>query len=457
VNRDIFREYDIRGLVGVDLTDELVRDIGRAFAAYMRERGRVRASVGRDCRLSSDRFGALVTEGMVEGGLSVVDLGVLPTPLFYFSLFTLDVEGGIMVTGSHNPPDYNGFKVACGRSTLSGREVQEIGDIIEARRFVSGRGSVAGYPAIKDDYYTFLRGNIAIGRPLKVVVDAGNGTGGAVACPIMEEMGQEVIPLFCEMDGRFPHHFPDPTVEANLGHLRERVLSTSADLGIGYDGDADRIGVVDNEGRVIRGDYLMIIFAREIIDHHKGGSFVSEVKCSKNLFADIERRGGKAIMWKAGHSLIKQKMKETGALFGGEMSGHMFFADRFFGFDDAIYASLRLLEILAKDGRRLSDFLSDLPPTWSTPEIRVDCPEHIKFRVVKRMTDYYRERFEITDTDGVRFMMPDGWGLVRASNTQPILVLRFEADTDRACERIEAMARADLARMIDQEIEASAL
>jgi len=264
----------------------------------------------------------------------------------------------------------------------------------------------------------------------------------------MEEMGMEVTPLFCEMDGRFPHHFPDPAVEKNLEELKTAVLATQADLGVAYDGDADRIGVVDNEGKVLWGDYLMIIFAREIIARRQGASFVSEVKCSKHLFADIAGRGGRPIMWKAGHSLIKQKMKETGALFGGEMSGHMFFADRFFGFDDAIYASLRLLEILAGDGKRLSEFLNDLPPTWSTPEIRIDCPEQIKFDVVRRITDYYRQRFDIVDTDGVRVILPDGWGLVRASNTQPILVLRFEADSAQACGRIEAMVRADLARVM---------
>jgi phosphomannomutase/phosphoglucomutase len=253
------------------------------------------------------------------------------------------------------------------------------------------------------------------------------------------------------MDGHFPNHFPDPTVEENLSAMKAAVRATSADLGIGYDGDADRIGVVVNGGTVSWGDSLMLIFARDILEQNKGGVFVSEVKCSKNLFADIEKRGGRAIMWKAGHSLIKQKMKEEGALFGGEMSGHMFFADRFFGFDDAIYSSLRLLEILGKDGRRLSDFLSDLPPAWSTPEIRIDCPEDIKFGVVKRMTDYYRGRYDITDTDGVRVMLPDGWGLVRASNTQPILVLRFEADTKDACDRIEEMVRNDLARMIEEE------
>jgi phosphomannomutase/phosphoglucomutase len=448
MKREIFREYDIRGIVGADLTEDVVRNIGRAVAAYMRERGKTRASLGRDCRLSSDDFGRLVAEGMVEGGLSVTDLGVVPTPLFYFSLFTMEVEGGVMVTGSHNPPDYNGFKVAFGKSTLFGSAIQEIADIIEGRRFVSGRGGLFHYPGIKEDYYNFLRGNISIDRSVKAAVDAGNGTGGVIAVPIMEEMGAEVIALNCEMDGRFPSHFPDPTVETNLGQLRDTVLARSAELGIAYDGDADRIGVVDNEGGVIRGDYLMIIFAREIAERHKGATFVSEVKCSENLFADIAKRGGRPIMWKAGHSLIKQKMKETGALFGGEMSGHMFFADRFFGFDDAIYASLRLLEILARDERPLSEFLADLPRTWSTPEIRIDCPEQLKFGVVRKITEYYRQRFEIVDTDGVRVVLPDGWGLVRASNTQPVLVLRFEARSPEALERIEGMVREDLARFL---------
>ena len=262
----------------------------------MRERGKTKASLGRDCRLSSEGFGRLVARGMVEGGLSVTDLGVVPTPLFYFSLFTLDVEGGIMVTGSHNPPDYNGFKLAFGKTTLFGSRVQEIADIIEARRFVSGSGSLSVYPRIREDYYSFIRGNISIDRPLRVVVDAGNGTGGVVALPIMAEMGVETIALNCEMDGRFPNHFPDPTVETNLEQLRETVLATKADLGIGYDGDTDRIGAVDNEGNVIRGDYLMLIFARDIIERNKGATFVSEVKCSKNLFADIEKRGGRAMM-----------------------------------------------------------------------------------------------------------------------------------------------------------------
>ena len=360
MNREIFREYDIRGLVDPDLDDNLARDIGRACATYLRERGKTKTSVGRDCRLTSEHLAKLVMEGMVEGGLSVIDLGVVPSPLFYFSLFEMDLEGGIMVTASHNPPEYNGFKIACGKSTIFGSEIQKIADIIEEQRFVTGAGLLSSYAHIVEDYYAYLRKHISIPGKLKVVVDAGNGTGGVVACPILKEMGQEVIALNCEMDGNFPKHFPDPTVEKNLDDLKKAILETSADVGIGFDGDADRIGVVDNEGNVIWGDYLMILFAREILKEHKGATFISEVKCSRNLFEDIEKRGGKAIMWKAGHSLIKQKMKETNALMAGEMSGHVFFADRYFGYDDAIYATIRLLEILARDGRKLSEFLMDL-------------------------------------------------------------------------------------------------
>ncbi|HME42217.1 MAG TPA: phosphomannomutase/phosphoglucomutase [Syntrophorhabdales bacterium] len=450
MNREIFREYDIRGNVEQDLTDEVVTNIGRAVAAYMKERGKRAATIGRDCRLSSGHFRDLLVEAMVKGGLDVTDLGVVPTPLFYFSLFNLNADGGVMVTGSHNPPEFNGFKVAFDRATLYGPEIQSLGDIIEKKRFVKGKGSRNEYPHIIEDYYQFLRTNLKLDKKLKVVVDAGNGTGGVVACPIMEEMGQEVVPLFCDMDGHFPNHFPDPTVEKNIETLRKTVLETDADIGIGYDGDADRIGVIDEKGTIIWGDYLMIIFAREVLKEHKGASFVSEVKCSKNLYDDIEKHGGKAIMWKAGHSLIKKKMKEVNALLGGEMSGHMFFADRFFGYDDAIYASLRLLEIMGKLDIPLSRFLSDLPKTYSTPEIRVDCPEKLKFRVVQALTDYYKRMFPVIDIDGVRVSLPDGWGLVRASNTQPILVLRFEADTGPGLDRIQNMIMSDLQRIMKE-------
>ncbi|HOE18641.1 MAG TPA: phosphomannomutase/phosphoglucomutase [Syntrophorhabdaceae bacterium] len=452
MNPAIFREYDIRGKVEKDLTDDVVTDIAKGFAALMAEEGKRKVSVCRDCRLSSEHYRDLIVQGMVEGGLDVTDLGVLPTGLFYYSLFNLDVEGGIMITGSHNPADQNGFKVAVGKSTIYGQQIQYVRKIIEEKRFVKGNGSYGEYKNLVEDYYNFLRSNIKLTKRFKVVVDAGNGTGGVIAVPIMREMGQDVIPLFCEMDGNFPNHFPDPTVEKNIETLRKTVLKNKADIGIGYDGDADRIGVIDNEGTIIWGDYLMIIFARDVLKEHRGAAFVSEVKCSKNLYTEVEKHGGVPIMWKAGHSLIKQKMKETGALLGGEMSGHVFFADKFFGYDDAVYASLRLLEVMCKDERPVSEFLKDIPKMYSTPEIRLDCPDAVKFDVVKRLTEYYRERYQVIDIDGVRVVMNDGWGLVRPSNTGPILVLRFEAESPEAMKRIQDMVMKDLERMMKEHL-----
>ncbi len=447
MNTEIFREYDIRGNVERDLTDEVVRDIGRAFGSYMVSRGKKNASICRDCRLSSERYRDILVEAMTGAGLDVTDIGLAPTPLFYFSLFKLDVEGGIMITGSHNPPTMNGFKIAVDKATLHGEQIQDLRRTIEAGEFVSGKGSFREYGDIVKDYYEYLRSNITIGRNFNVVIDAGNGTGGVVAVPIMREFGQNITELFCDMDGRFPKHFPDPTVEANLTALRDTILREKADVGIGYDGDADRIGVVDEKGGIIWGDYLMLIFARQILKDNKGGTFISEVKCSRNLFDDIAKRGGVPIMWKAGHSLIKQKMKETNAMMGGEMSGHIFFADRFFGYDDAIYASLRFLEIMERDGRPVSEFLSDLPRTYSTPELRMDCPDNVKFDLVRELTELYRAKYPIIDTDGVWATFNGGWGLVRPSNTQPILVLRFEADTPEALDRIQGIVMEDLERI----------
>ncbi|MHB8110434.1 MAG: phosphomannomutase/phosphoglucomutase [Syntrophorhabdaceae bacterium] len=444
MNNQIFREYDIRGNVGSDLTDEVVRTIGAAFGSYMKALGKSKVSICRDCRLSSEHYRDLLVEAMTASGLDITDIGLAPTPLFYYSLFNLDVEGGIMVTGSHNPPTMNGFKIAVDKATIYGERIQEIRKIIEIGDFVTGRGKVQEYRNIIQDYYEYLRSNIHIGKKFKVVLDAGNGTGGVVAAPIMREFGQDITELFCEMDGHFPNHFPDPTVEKNLVALRETILKEKADVGIGYDGDADRIGVVDEKGGVIWGDYLMLIFARQILNERKSGTFVSEVKCSRNLFDDIAQKGGNPIMWKAGHSLIKQKMKETHALMGGEMSGHIFFADRFFGFDDAIYASLRFLEIMERDGRPVSEFLADVPRSYFTPELRIDCPDEVKFKVVHELTEMYRAKYPIIDIDGVRATIDGGWGLVRCSNTQPILVLRFEAGTQKDLDRIQAIIMEDL-------------
>ncbi|MBM4331067.1 MAG: phosphomannomutase/phosphoglucomutase [Deltaproteobacteria bacterium] len=435
MNPRIFREYDIRGVVDQDLDDNLVHLLGQAFATYLSHRGKRRVVVGRDGRLSSPRFRDPLVQGMVSGGLDVVDIGVCPTPVFYFSLFHLDREGGVMITGSHNPPEFNGFKVCVGKDTIYGEEIQNLRKIAEAGKFIEGKGSVSSQEIIPV-YQNFILQNINISRKIKVVVDSGNGTGGAVAPKILRDLGCMVEDLYSQVDGRFPNHHPDPTIPENMKDLIARMQETAAEVGIGYDGDADRIGVVDHLGNIIWGDQLLILFAREVLRNHPGAIIVSEVKCSQNLYDDIARHGGRGIMWRAGHSLIKSKMREEKALLGGEMSGHIFFADRYFGYDDAIYASCRLLEILSRTEKTIPELLSDLPKTFSTPEIRVDCPDDRKFELVEKVKESFRKEYPIVDVDGVRVLFADGWGLVRASNTQPALVLRFEA---RSLERLNEM------------------
>ncbi len=356
----------------------------------------------------------------------MIDIGVCPTPVFYFSLHHLEREGGIMITGSHNPPEFNGFKVCVGKDTLYGQEIQELRRIIEANDFTAGRGSVSHRP-VTAEYQDYLLKNIHLQKKRRVVVDSGNGTAGVVAPEILRRLGCEVLELYSEVDGRFPHHHPDPTVPEYMEDLISAVKRTGADVGIGYDGDADRIGAVDHLGNIIWGDQLMILFSREILSRHPGATIVSEVKCSQNLYDDIAKHGGRGIMWRAGHSLLRSKIKEEKALLGGEMSGHMFFADRYFGYDDAIYASCRLLEILSRTEKSIPELLSDVPKTSTTPEIRVDCPDDRKFELVERVRESLRKDYPIVDIDGVRVLFSDGWGLVRASNTQPVLVLRFEA------------------------------
>ncbi|MEE8398463.1 MAG: phosphomannomutase/phosphoglucomutase [Desulfobacterales bacterium] len=429
MNYEIFREYDIRGIVGEDITDDDVIDIGRGAGTFLRAHGRSQLSVGRDCRVSSDRYSEKVIEGLLATGCSVTDIGTCPTPVFYFSIQHLNLEGGIMVTASHNPAEYNGFKLCMGSDSIHGKDIQEIGNIIKDRAYTEGQGSVSTTDVI-EDYTTFIEENIRITKPLKVGIDAGNGTAGVLAVPILKHLNCTVHDLYCDMDGTFPNHPADPTVLENMTDLIALVKKEQLDVGIGYDGDGDRIGVVDEKGNIIFGDKLIILFAREILSRKPGATIISEVKCSKTMYDDIEAHGGNAIMWKTGHSLIKQKMKEEKAELAGEMSGHMFFADRYLGYDDAIYASCRLLEILADSGKRISDLLADVPQTYTTPEIRVECPDDEKFRVVEKITDYFRKRHEVIDIDGVRVVFEDGWGLVRASNTQPSLVLRFEAMTE---------------------------
>lgn len=436
INPQIYREYDIRGVVDKDLTPEIIRRLGRGFGTYMTRLGHSELVVGRDGRLSSKAFGDALIEGLISTGCHIVDIGLCPTPVYYFSIFHLDKEGGVMVTGSHNPPEFNGFKVSVGKSTIFGEEIQKLGRLTEKGDFSTGRGNLSKKDIIRS-YQDYLEKNIRLERKLKVVIDAGNGTAGAVAGPLLKSLGCGVEELFCEVDGRFPNHFPDPTIPENLKDLIDRVKKIGADVGIGYDGDADRIGVVDDRGSIIWGDQLMILFAREILKDNHGATFVAEVKCSQNLFADIEKHGGKAIMWKTGHSLIKEKMKEEKAVLGGEMSGHIFFAHRYFGYDDAIYASCRLIELLSRTEKKLSQLLDDVPKTMITPEIRVDCPDEIKFNVVEKVKETLRKDYPMIDVDGVRVQFEGGWGLVRASNTQPALVLRFEALTQDRLSKIK--------------------
>lgn len=430
MNEHIFREYDIRGVVGKDLTDETVYTVARATGTFFKANGANRVSIGRDARESSPRFRDIMIRGLNESGCDVLDVGMVPTPVLYFSLFNEDVDAGVMITGSHNPADNNGFKICLGKSTIFGDQINEIKQIARSGNFATGGGKSEERDVVPD-YRRYIESNIKLGpRRLKVVVDAGNGMGGFIGAPLYREMGCDVVELFCEPDSRFPNHHPDPTVVENMRFAVDAVREHKADLAIAFDGDADRIGVVDDKGRVIWGDQLMIIFSRDILKRHPGATFIAEVKCSQLMFDDIRRHGGNAIMWKVGHSLIKAKMKETHAAMAGEMSGHLFFADSYFGYDDAIYAGARLLEILTNTGEPLSSLLADLPSMVVTPEIRLDCPDDKKFDVVRKLTEEFKQTNEVIDIDGARILFDRGWGLVRASNTQPVIVMRFEADTE---------------------------
>jgi phosphomannomutase/phosphoglucomutase len=413
-----------------DFDADFARRLGQAFGTLAAEAGGRVVSVGRDCRLTSEKYAAALTEGLRSTGVDVVDVGLCPTPLLYFSLFHWDLDGGIQVTGSHNPAEHNGFKLCLGKDSMHGDAVQELRRRIEAGRFRRGAGGLEAR-AVIPPYQQYVVDTVgALGRDVRLVVDCGNATAGPVAPAVYRRLGAAVTELYCDVDGRFPNHHPDPTIPENLADLVRAVREQGAELGIAFDGDADRIGVVDADGRIVWGDELLVIYGRDVLARNPGAVIVSEVKCSQRLYDDIARRGGRGIMWKAGHSLLKAKMRETGALLGGEMSGHIFFKERYFGYDDAVYAGARLLEILGRTGRTVAQLLADLPPAESTPEIRIDCPDHVKFRVAERVRDRFRtEGRDIVDVDGVRVRFPHGWGLLRASNTQPVLVMRFEAET----------------------------
>ncbi len=458
----LFREYDLRGIVGQELTESIAEQVGRAYCTYVKDGGVKTVSVGRDGRLSSPGLFKALVKGLLAGGLNVIDIGICPSPLVYFSLFNLPVDGGIMITGSHNAAEYNGFKICVGKEAIHGEAIQDLRRVMEAKKFTSGQGRLSEHPIIPD-YLAYIKKSFSgvNAKRLHVVIDCGNGAAGLVAQQALEILGCRVTGLYCDVDGRFPNHHPDPTVLDNLDDLVKAVKQHKADVGIGYDGDADRIGTIDEQGQVLWGDRLMVVYARDILAAKPGSTIISEVKASQSLYDDIAKHGGRPIMWKTGHSLIKAKMKGENAVLAGEMSGHMFFADRYFGYDDAIYASCRLVEILAKTGKPLSSLVADLPVTSVTPEIRVDTPDSIKFELVKRVQDrlagYAKSRQpigpnkfvvrEVVTIDGVRTIFDDGWGLIRASNTQPALVLRFEATSSDLLTAIRATVEGELAEV----------
>ncbi len=427
----IFRQYDVRGVVDDDLTVEAARAIGGAYAALMRERGVAgEVAVGRDNRPSGTKLRDALVDGLTSAGVSVVDIGVVPTPVLYWSLHHLKVIGGIQITGSHNPPEYNGFKLCFGTESLHGQDLQHLLALIRANAAPAGQGAVR-HEALIDRYVAdVVQRTGPLARPMKIVYDCGNGAGALVAPQLMRALGVSAVGLYTESDGTFPNHHPDPTVPENLQDLIAAVKREGAELGVAFDGDADRIGLVDDEGRIIWGDHILILYARDVLARTGTGQpIIFDVKCSQALTDEIARAGGKPVMWKTGHSLIKDKMKEQGAPLAGEMSGHMFFSEGFYGHDDALYGAARLLRIVASSHHTVRDLLADVPPFVSTPEIRVECGDERKFELVHRAVAHFRALYDVIDVDGVRVLFGDGWGLIRASNTQPILVTRYEART----------------------------
>ena len=427
INPQIFREYDIRGLVDVDLTQDSTELIGKSIGTYIYRNGGKTLTVGYDMRASSIPFRDSLIRGINSTGCDVIDIGMVPTPVAYFSLHHLKPDGGVMITGSHNPSEFNGFKISNGLHSLYGESIQELRRLIDSDDFELGSGKLSK-DNVLEDYIQGIFNRVKVSRSVKVVVDGGNGCFGIVGPQLLKRIGANIVELYCEPDGNFPNHHPDPTVEKNMLDLSKKVKEERAELGIGFDGDADRIGIVDENGKILWGDQLLMIFARDILKHNPGATIVGEVKCSQNLFKDIEGHGGTAVMSAAGHSLIKKKMQETNSLLAGEMSGHVCFADDYYGFDDAIYAACRILQIVASSKIKVSEMLLDVPKTESTPDIRVDCPDDRKFEIVRELTESFRKNYDVIDIDGVRINFGEGWALIRASNTQPVIVFRFEAN-----------------------------
>lgn len=440
LSRAIFREYDIRGVTGRDLTPEVARLVACGYAAFLAERNVTgEVVVGRDNRPSGVALHEALVQGLLDCGLDVVDIGIVPTPLAYWAQHRLTVAGGIQITGSHNPPEFNGFKLGMGTRSIYGDDIQHVYELAVAGKFSAGKGKLRQQDILAD-YVNDVGERIGrISRPVKCVVDCGNGAGAVVAKQLFERIGLSPTILFGESDGTFPNHHPDPTVPKNLEDLITAVRSEGAELGIAFDGDADRIGLVDETGEIIWGDHILIIYARDVLSRTgKGQSIIFDVKCSQALPEEVEKAGGKPLMWKTGHSLIEEKMHETHAPIAGEMSGHMFFAEGWYGFDDAMYGAARLLRIVADTGLSVRQMMADVPKFVSTPEIRVDCADDVKFGVVEAAQKHFAESHDVIDVDGVRVLFPDGWGLIRASNTQPVLVMRFEARTSEHLDSIRS-------------------
>ncbi|NUM59567.1 MAG: phosphomannomutase/phosphoglucomutase [Bdellovibrionaceae bacterium] len=443
-NKVIFREYDIRGVYNKEFDDHFAYLLGKAFSKYLSKKvnkTQLTISIGHDARLSCNNIVKALAKGFLESGINVVHLGLVTTPVCYFSTFELpNIDGAVQVTGSHNPPEYNGFKISLGKSTIFGEEIQKLREIIEINDFISGIGSESHHD-IKPSYYERYKKEFGQIKPIKIVLDCGNGAAGSVVRGLFNAVGLDPIILFEKPDGTFPNHHPDPTVEKNLQHMKAEVLKTGAICGIGFDGDADRIGVIDHTGKMLYGDELMVIISRSILATTKNSKIIGDVKCSDRLYHDIKAHGGIPIMWKTGHSLVKEKIKVEKSPFGGEMSGHVFFADRNYGYDDAPYAALRLIEILANTGKTIPQLLEGLPPAFNTPEIRVDTTEEKKILIVEKMKEAFGSGgpdYKVDFTDGIRISFTDGWALCRSSNTQPVLVLRYESSTQAGLDQIKS-------------------
>jgi len=447
VNPQIFRQYDIRGIVDKDLNVDILKEIGKGFGTFVRRHNKKTVVIAGDARLTTPAYKAAFIQGLIETGCDVTDVGMCASPVLYFSIWKLKADAGTMITASHNPADYNGIKLNLGMASVYGEEIQEILQLILKKDYEVGQGNTSTYNGIIEQYSDYVFEGIKLARPVKCIVDAGNGVGGPILPNILRRLGCEVKEMYCEPDGTFPNHHPDPTIEAYMKDLIAEMKKGEYEVGLGLDGDADRIGVVDNNGRLLYGDQILNILARDYLTKNPGKTVLADVKCSKNLYDDIRKYGGVPVMYKTGHANIKNKMKEAGIAFGGEMSGHIFLGDRYLGYDDAIYACCRFVEILSATTTKCADLLADQPKMYNTPEIRFDTVEETKFEVVQKVLDSFRaEGCDVNDIDGMRITFEDGWGLIRASNTQPALVMRFEATTEKRCLEIKEMVEARLRR-----------